>query len=140
MTVAAAFLGSILFGIIFDVPRRVLVAAGVAGTISWVTAAELQKVGINSEIAFFMATLIAGGYAELMARHTRNPVSIFIVPAIVPLVPGAGAYYTVLSLVKGEFSAGLAKGMETLFTAGTIAVGIALVSVVFRFIKGRSKR
>lgn len=139
MTVAAAFLASILFGVIFDVPPRVLAAAGVAGTVSWVGADVLQRLGINPLGAVFLATLVASFYGEMMARFTRNPVSIFVVPAIVPLVPGAGAYFTMFHFVKGEFTLGLAKGMETLFTAGAIAAGVALVSLIFRFIKGRSK-
>lgn len=140
MTVAAAFLASILFGVIFDVPRKVLAAAGVAGTVSWVGADVLQSFGMNLLGAVFLATMIASCYGELMARLTRNPASIFVIPAIVPLVPGAGAYFTMFHFVKGEFSLGLAKATETLFTAGAIAAGVALVSLIFRFIKGRSKQ
>lgn len=133
MTIAAAFLGSIMFGIIVDVPRRVLGATGIAGLMSWIIADTLLKQGLHSVVSYFLATLIAGSYAELMARYTRNPVSIFIIPGIVPLVPGAGAYYTVQYFVKNEFTQGLAKGMETLFIAGAIAFGLAIVSVLFRF-------
>ncbi|MCL5935251.1 MAG: threonine/serine exporter family protein [Clostridia bacterium] len=139
MTVAAAFLASILFGVIFDVPRKALAAAGVAGTVAWVGADVLQRLGMNALGAVFLATLVSSCYGEMMARFTRNPASIFVVPAIVPLVPGAGAYFTMFHFVKGEFTLGLAKGMETLFMAGAIAAGVALVSLIFRFIKGRSK-
>ncbi|MFZ3172539.1 MAG: threonine/serine exporter family protein [Carboxydocellales bacterium] len=139
MTVAAVFLASVLFGIIFDVPRKVLALAGVAGTVSWLTADVLQSLGMNILGAVFLATMLASCYGELMARLTRNPVSIFVVPAIIPLVPGAGAYFTMFYFVKGEFTLGLAKAMETLFMAGAIAAGVALISLIFRFIKGRSK-
>ncbi|HEX3032415.1 MAG TPA: threonine/serine exporter family protein [Bacillota bacterium] len=134
MIVAAAFLASMLFGIIFDVPPRALVGAAVAGTASWTLYTLLQGYGMGSVGATFVATLASGLYAELMARIGRNPVTVFIVPGIIPLVPGAGAYYTMLYLVKSDFSQGLSMGMQTMMLAGAIAAGVALISIIFRVI------
>lgn len=135
LTTAAAFLGSMLFGIIFDVPRRALILAAVAGTLSWTIVDQLQKSGLSLVTAAFIATVVSSFFSELMARTTHNPVSVFAVPAIIPLVPGAGAYFTMFHFVKGELTQGLATGVETLVTAGSIAGGVALVSLLFRIIK-----
>lgn len=140
MVVGAAFLASMLFGIIFDVPPRALVGAAVAGTVSWTLYYLLVGYGMSPVGATFMATLASGLYSELMARIGRNPVTVFIVPGIIPLVPGAGAYYSMLYFVKGDFSQGLSMGIQTMLLAGAIAAGVALVSVIFRVLVNRRKK
>lgn len=133
MTILAAFLASMLFGIIFDVPGRSLIPAAIAGTLSWTCFSFLQDINLSPVGAAFIATIATGVYAEMMARIGRNPVSVFIVPGIIPLVPGAGAYFSMLHFVKGEFNQGLAVGIETILIAAAIAAGVAVISLVFRF-------
>lgn len=140
MILGAAFLASMLFGIIFDVHPRALVGAAVAGTVSWTLYYLLMGYGMTPVGATFMATLASGLYSEMMARIGRNPVTVFIVPGIVPLVPGAGAYYSMLYFVKGDFSQGLSMAIQTMMLAGSIAAGVALVSVIFRVLGSRRKK
>ena len=70
----------------------------------------------------------------------RVPVLIIAVPGIIPLVPGAGAYSTMLALVKGDYIGALTIGTETLFAAGAIAVGIALATVPLRLVRKGGQR
>ena len=49
-------------------------------------------------------------------------------------------YYATLEAVKGNLNLALSKGVETLFSAGAIAVGIvfvASISAIFKKIKKR---
>ena len=70
----------------------------------------------------------------------RVPVLIIAVPGIIPLVPGVGAYSTMLALVKGDYIGTLTIGTETLFAAGAIAVGIALATVPLRWVRKGGQR
>lgn len=76
----------------------------------------------------------AGGslYAEAMARIRKYPVTSYLVVSTFPLLPGAGIYYTMSLGLAGDFHAALAKGLETAGIAGCLAVGILLVSTLFR--------
>ncbi|HEX3031488.1 MAG TPA: threonine/serine exporter family protein, partial [Bacillota bacterium] len=49
-------------------------------------------------------------------------------------------YYTMLYLVKSDFSQGLSMGMQTMMLAGAIAAGVALISIIFRVIGRHQKR
>lgn len=48
---------------------------------------DLGKVG-----ASFLGSLILGLMSHTMSRRYKRPVIIFIVPGIIPLVPGGAAY------------------------------------------------
>lgn len=48
---------------------------------------QFGKVG-----ATFLGSLILGLLSHTMSRRYKRPVIIFIVPGIIPLVPGGAAY------------------------------------------------
>ena len=131
-----AFVSSLAFAIVFNVPVRYLLPGALAGTIGWLVYRMLG--GTNT--AIFFASVGIGLLAEGGARMFRVPVLIIAVPGIIPLVPGAGAYSTMLALVKGDFIGALTKGTETLFAAGAIAVGIALATVPLRLVRKGGER
>lgn len=131
MELVIAFIATVAFAVVFNVPVRYLLPGGIAGTIGWFIFRWLG--GTNT--AIFFASVGIGLIAEGGARMFRVPVLIIAVPGIIPLVPGAGAYSTMLALVKGDFIGALAKGTETLFAAGAIAVGIALATVPLRLVR-----
>lgn len=131
-----AFISSLAFAVVFNVPVRYLLPGALAGAIGWLIFRFLG--GANT--AIFFAALGIGLLAEVGARMFRVPVLIIAVPGIIPLVPGAGAYSTMLALVKGDYIGALTIGTETLFAAGAIAVGIALATVPLRLVRKGGQR
>ena len=67
-------------------------------------------------------------------RVRKCPAMPYLVIAILPLLPGAGVYYTMSLGLEGNRMDAVAKGLETVGIAGSLAVGILLVSTVFRLI------
>ena len=92
----------------------------------------------------FFAAVVSALYSELMARSRKYPVTSYLVISLLPLVPGAGIYYTVYAFITGDNAGALFKGVETLKIAGAIALGIVLVLAlprgVFRVFAAREKR
>ena len=75
-----------------------------------------------------------------MARGSGVTVRLY--SRRIPLLPGAGIYYTMSFGLEGNMQAALQKGLETAGIAGSIAVAILLVSTVFRLVtsqRGRKK-
>jgi Uncharacterized conserved protein len=54
--------------------------------------------------------------------------------AIIPLVPGAGMYYTMFETIKGNLDKTIILGIETISSAGAIAVATVLVSSTIKVI------
>ena len=90
--------------------------------------------GCDVYAANLFASLFAAAYAEVMARVRKCPAMPYLVIAILPLLPGAGVYYTMSLGLEGNRMDAVAKGLETVGIAGSLAVGILLVSTVFRLI------
>ena len=67
------------------------------------------------------------------------PVTSYLVISSIPLLPGAGIYYTMSIGLSGSVQAALQKGLETAGIAGSLAVGILLVSTVFRAVNARRR-
>lgn len=129
----------IFYALLMNSPRRsILYAAGISG-LGYIIF-DVMRIFIAHEIAgYFTATLFIAIFGEILARVKKMPSTIFIFPAIIPLVPGVGLYQTMLNLVRNEYEEAFTKGVQTLFIAGSIAVAIAIINVLARFIIPRKQ-
>ncbi|MBU3154725.1 threonine/serine exporter family protein [Clostridium estertheticum] len=133
-----AFLSSLGFGVLFNIRGKNLLIASLGGGLAWLTYLISGRLQPSLVFSLFLASMVGSIYSEIMARLYKNPVTMFVICAIIPLVPGGGMYYATLEAVKGNFTVALTKGAETLFSAGAIALGIVLVasiSTIFKKIK-----
>lgn len=134
MSCLYAFGGCAAFCFIFEMRRWrfILTAAGI-GMVAQVTYLLLADFSTISRL--LLATVVTAGLAEVFARILKTPATVFLIIGIIPLVPGGGLYYTMESLVNGDMQMFARYGMETVASAGAIAVGSSLVSAVTRLIK-----
>ena len=102
---------------------------------TWTVYLLAQRFGCDIYGMCLFATIFAATYAEIMARIRKYPVTSYLIVAIFTLMPGSGIYYTMRLGVEGNMQAALAKGLETAGIAGSIAVGILLVSTVSRLLR-----
>ena len=131
-----SFLATIAFAVLFQAPKRTLIISGVIGAIGWVVFVYLrQHLEYNSFHANFFATIALSLISELSARMFKQPATVFLIPGIIPLVPGLGMYRGMKEIIEKSFDA----GTNTLLTAGTdsaaIALGIMVIASIFRVIK-----
>lgn len=120
------------FCFIFEVKKPLFIfLASLTGALSW--AAFLLCAHLGSEIGqYFLATVVVSILSEVLARIMKAPAAIFLIIGIIPLVPGGGLYYTMDALINGDMQLFLEKGMSTAAYAGAIAVGVSMVTSVFR--------
>lgn len=135
----AVFVGCYGFSILFNIHGKWMVLCVIGGTATWMIYLLCEEVGLDVYTMNLYATIFAALYSEVMARVRRCPVTPYLVIAIFPLLPGAGVYYTMSLGLQGEMIEALRKGLETAGIAGSLAVGILLVSTVFRFMTTRRK-
>lgn len=126
------FLATFGFTILFHVPKRSMFLSSIAGGCSWVVVGLLQSTG--SIAAGFLAACVVGLLSEIFARIFHEAATVYIIPGIMPLVPGSRIYYTMLELVHGDVGNAVNMGAEALFLAGAIAIGLLSVSGIFRML------
>jgi uncharacterized membrane protein YjjB (DUF3815 family) len=130
-----SFLSTIGFAVLFGIPKNSIFKSGIAGALGWVTF-YIISINFNSHISgTFFAAIAVGILGELLARYYKKPATVYIIPGIVPLVPGAGMYYTMLALVRKDFYVAISKGTETFFIAAAISLGIIISTSLSRSIK-----
>ena len=128
----ASFIACIGFVILFNIhgPGGILCALGGAAT--WLVYLLVYRCTDNDLMAYFLSSLFASLYSEVMARIRKCPAIAYLVVAIFPLIPGAGVYYTMNYAVRGMNQQLAMEGLHTAAIAGIIAVGILLASTTVR--------
>ncbi|NLZ55767.1 MAG: threonine/serine exporter [Clostridiaceae bacterium] len=129
-----AFLSCIGFSILFRLRSTVMIAASFGGVISWISWRLSIISGMSQMTAVFIAALLLSLWAEIMARLHARPATIYLIVALIPLVPGGGIYLTMRALIDGNSEQFVSQGTHTLITAGSLALGILTVSSIARLI------
>lgn len=135
LQVIYAFIVSLGFGVLFNVRDKNLFFAALGGAVGWFFYSLTMNLSDSSILAMLIASISISIYAEIFSRVLKNPVTLFLVCSLIPLVPGSGMYYTVFEAVEGNVFGSLNNGIETLSLAGVIAVGIILVSTLSRLMQ-----
>ena len=82
--------------------------------------------------ASFLSALVISLLAHTFARIFKAPVTVFLIPGILPTVPGAGMYRTVYYIITDNRAQSSYYLMQTLEIAGVIALAIFIVDSLFR--------
>lgn len=129
-----AFLSTIGFSILFSTPKKEVPYAGIAGGMAWGLYSIMTNLFHSNIAGTLFGALTVGLLGELLARIRKKPAILYITSGIVPLVPGAGMYYTMLAVLDNDFILAANKGVETFFIAAAIAVGVIISSAFSRSI------
>lgn len=129
----SVFIGVVGFAMVLEVQKKYLLYCGLAGMIGW-AAYLLGQYYLPVGSVFFSSFCIAF-LSQCFARLLRCPVTVFLIPGIYPSVPGAGIYRTVYYLIMGENRLSADYLLETLTTAGMIALGIYIVDIFWKLRK-----
>ncbi len=125
-----AFLGALGFAMLFGLRSRHLVFAALGGMIAWGIYLAVDTVTESLFLSSFCAAVFAVAYAEMLAHLRKCPATVFVVPAIIPLVPGSFLYYAMSNAVHGELELARQYGHQTLVCALAIAAGISLAETL----------
>lgn len=125
------------FALLFDLRPRDIPLAAAGAMLGWAVYSLARDAGSGTG-AYFAAATIIGLWAELSAAIVKRPASIYIVCAILPIVPGGGMYQTMLESVRGSLMGSLTVGFQTLMAAGAIAAGLAVSSAISRLLSLKS--
>jgi len=128
----AALIGCIGFSIIFNIHGPGMLLCALGGVLTWAAFCLSEHFGFSEIMCYFLSTLVASAYSEIMARIRKYPAISYLVVSIFPLIPGAGIYYTTNYLVQGDMANFASKGTITIAIAGSIAAGILMISTLAR--------
>ena len=133
----SCIIGCFGFAIIFNVHGPGVLICMLGGMLTWVVYAICLESGMGEIGAYFCGAAFASTFSETFARIRKYPAISYLLIAIFPLIPGSGVYYAMEYAVKGETELFAEKIMNTAAIAGAMAVGILLISTIFRLYSNR---
>jgi uncharacterized membrane protein YjjP (DUF1212 family) len=125
----ALLVASAGFCVLFQVPRRLVPGAMLSGGVGWVVTA-LGVRHLPGSLSAFTAAFSVAVLANGVARLTRRPAQVFLLPGLVLLVPGSFGFISLEAFLRGDFLPGAAKGFEMFLTASAIVIGLVAADVV----------
>jgi uncharacterized membrane protein YjjP (DUF1212 family) len=128
----AAFIACVGFAILFNIHGMGITLCAIGGVLAWSAYLLVMELSGNLYFANLVGGIVASVYSETMARIRKYPAISYLVVSIFPLIPGAGVYYTMNYCVQGHTQLFAEKSLETAAVAGSIALGILLISTAFR--------
>lgn len=119
----AAFVGTLGFAILFGVPRKQYIPAGIVGVLGWLLYLVLFRVaGFSPAMSTMVATVFIGVMARVFAVLERCPAAVFLICGIFCLVPGAGIFWCTYYLISSQIDLSSTAG----FTAAKIVIAIVI--------------
>lgn len=123
----SVFIGNLGFSYLFKVPKKLRLLTSFGGVLSWALFLLFDK-NVNSIFLPCMFTSVAAAlYSEIQARILKTPATVFLIMALIPLLPGGNLYYTMSNVVQKNWHDVRYYGIMTIEYALAIAVGISIV-------------
>ncbi len=132
--VITGLLGSLGFGVLFNVRGKHLLAVSLGGGFAWALYLGLYALTKNETLCYFVVSVGVSLYAEIMARVLKSPTTVFITPSLIPLIPGASLYYTMTSMFGGDLILFLQKAIVTVQLASALALGVIVSTAIMKII------
>ncbi|MBQ3156217.1 MAG: threonine/serine exporter family protein [Clostridia bacterium] len=132
LKLVSSFVGTLGFAIFMHAPKRAWLPASAVGGVAYALYWALQQFSLSEPLAIFVAALLGSLLGQLLARRMQMIATIFILLAMIPLVPGLGLYRCMHLLAQEMYSAGADAGVRAMVDIVMIALGIAVGSFTFR--------
>ena len=120
------------FAIFFNVQPKLLLWTAPIGALGWL----VYVLGVfnyeNPMIYSFTAAAVISLCSEILARRLKQPAILFVIPGILPLVPGVGLYQTVYSIMFKKYGLAATIGTKSVIVSIGIALGILVVASLSR--------
>lgn len=134
ISVLAASLGTVGFSLMLRLRRNRLPIVAVSTAICYSLYLLALHFSMADFVANFLASVFAAFASEFLARRVKAPVTVFLLPTILPLVPGASLYYTIESFFRSDFGRALYYFSALGRTIGAILLGIITVNTIMKCI------
>lgn len=119
-----SFLAIYAFSIMYSAPRSQCSYCGICGCFTWGISYLMEELGAGNMLSVLTATFFLTLLTRILSVQRKTPITIYLMTGVLPLVPGAGIYYTSYYLMLNQAGTAARMGLETFQTAGAISFGI----------------
>ena len=133
----ASFPASIAFAILFKINRKHLLLGGVSGVITYFIYYSVEFISSSVFLAAMTSSLFTALFAEIAARLRRAPTIVFLIPGVIPTVPGGALYKAMRYALENEWTPAFDNLMTALLISLGIASGIVIITAIWGSVADR---
>lgn len=138
--IVLSFFASLGFAIVFQVRGWNLFFAGLGGAVTR-CAYLFFTAFIQQRILFvLLAAVCASLYAEVLAIYKRMPSTIFLYPAIIPLIPGDFLYDAAMCLLLQHNAQMVESAISCILALLGMSIGFVIVSTVVYYVRSIQRK
>ena len=138
--IIGAFVGTVGFAMLVHVPKKSWLPSGLIAACAYLVYYLLTQAGLPDPMGIFIGSLFGSLCGQLCARKMKTIGTVFLMSAIVPVVPGLGLYRMMAYLGQGRTEAGVDLGIQAMITIAMIALGMSMGSFIDRIIQHRTAK
>lgn len=132
MQIGMSFIGCLGFAVLFNVRGGKVFLAALGGGISWALFLVMAPWLPNIPYRYFICACFIASYAEVLARILKTPATTFLIPSMIPHIPGSSLYETMRFALYKEWMDCLSQAFYTIKLALALALGSAVILTIFR--------
>ncbi len=126
----SAFIATVAFSVFFHVPRKELLYCGFVGALGWMVYLLCIDLNFSPIVSNFVAALIISEASIILSKWHKIPVTLLLIPGIIPIVPGAATYQTMHALLVADYIEALGYASYTFQVAAVIAGAIVITTML----------
>jgi uncharacterized membrane protein YjjB (DUF3815 family) len=137
---ALASVPAVGFGMVFNVPKRVLGYCAAGGALGrGLRYFLVEGTGIPVEWSTLLAAATVSLLGVAIAQRLRAHPKVFTVAAMIPMIPGVPLFKTLIAIVQIQqkglnnelLSTAITSGLQAFFVVAALAVGLAVPGLLF---------
>lgn len=136
-TAAISTLG---FSLLFRVDKKYLLWGVLGGALSWAVYLAVEMVLSNTFVSAIASAVVATVYSEMLAYALHTPATVFLLPSLIPMVPGSSLYYTMSNLIMKDYAMAAEKGIQTIEVMLGLSGGVVAASLIFYAIRHKKRK
>lgn len=135
-----SFMACIFFSLTFNTPKKELPFCGFTGAVGWcIYCIVVYGFKGDTVIGSFLGAATLTASCRFLSHIRQAPSTLYLIPGILPLVPGSYIYNTMYGILDGDMVYSYTQGVLTAKIAGVIALGVMIILSLpyscFNFIK-----
>lgn len=120
------FFSTIGFSIIFNVKSSELVYCGFTGLVCFILYKFVNDFYDQEFLAIIVGVFVASCMSRKLAYIRKMPVTLYVIPAIIPLAPGGAVYLTMYNIIFQNYAETLRYSFTVMKIAGGIVIGMTI--------------
>ncbi len=137
---AGSFFGTVGFAMLVHIPKRAWLPSGLIAAFSYLVYWVSLRLELSDPSSIFLGSFIGSLAGLLCARKMKIIGTVFLMSAIVPVVPGLGLYRMMSFLGQGRIMDGANMGIRAMITIAMIALGLGAGTGLDRILHSRSRK